>query len=35
MGVDWINLAEDRGKWQSLKNMVTKFEFRTLQEILD
>jgi hypothetical protein len=26
-GVDWINLAEDRDKWQAVVNVVIKFRF--------
>ena len=32
-GVDWINLAGDRNKWQTVWNTVMKLGFRTGQGI--
>ena len=26
-GVDWINLAQDKGKWQALVNMIQRRKF--------
>jgi len=32
-GVDWINMAGDRDKWQNLSNIVLKLVFHTRQGI--
>jgi hypothetical protein len=32
-GVDWINMAGDRNKWQTLSNTVMKLEFNTRRGI--
>ena len=32
-GVDWINMAGDRDKWQNLSNTIMKLGFHTRQGI--
>jgi len=32
-GADWINLAQDREKWQARINMITKLGFHKMQGI--
>jgi hypothetical protein len=32
-GVDWIHLAQDWDKWQTLVNMVVNLQFHKRQEI--